>query len=272
MTILVTGATGRAGRQVVAHLLGAGADVRALTRRPERAVLPAGVEVVAGDLTDPATLDGAFDGVTAMYLLTIGGDDYATLTTGPEIAELAWKAGVRRAVLMWNGQDGPVEQAVADSRLEWTRLQPTDFMSNALNWAGSIRGEGVVREPFATSRLAVVHEADIGAVAAAALLDDRHAGQTYPITGPEPLTVPERVAAIAVAIGRPVRFVELTEAQARERWRAEGHADELIDLLVSWQGDPPPAAYTVTDTVEKVTGRPPRTFADWAVEHAASFR
>jgi hypothetical protein len=69
-----------------------------------------------------------------------------------------------------------------------------------------------------------------------------------------------------------VRFVELTGAQARERWRAAGHGDELIDLLAAWQGNPPPAAYTVTDTVEKVTGRSPRIFADWASEHAAAFR
>lgn len=100
-----------------------------------------------------------------MYLLTIGGDDYATLTTGSEIAELAWKAGVRRATLMWNGQDGPAERAIEASGLEWTRLQPTDFMSNALNWADAMRTEGSVREPFAANRMAVVHEADIGAVA-----------------------------------------------------------------------------------------------------------
>lgn len=272
MTILVTGATGRAGRHVVEHLLVAGADVRALTRRPERAALPAGVEVVAGDLADPATLDGAFAGVTAMYLLTIGGDDYATLTTGPDIAELAWKAGVRRTTLMWNGQDGPVERAVEASELEWTRIQPADFMSNCLSWAGQIRAGDMVREPFAASRIAVVHEADVGAVAAATLLEDGHAGETYSLTGPQALTVPERVATIAEAIGRPVGFVELTEEQARERWRADGHGEELIDLLAAWQGDPPPSAYTVTGSVERITGRPPRTFASWAAEHAGSFR
>jgi uncharacterized protein YbjT (DUF2867 family) len=272
MTILVTGATGKAGRHVVAALLAAGADVRALTRCPERAALPSGVDVVAGDLTDPATLGPAFEGVTAAHLLTVGGDDYATLTTGQEIAELAWKAGVRRVTLLWNGQDGPVEQAVEASELEWTRLQPVDFMGNALGWSGAIRTEGVVREPFATSRMAVVHEADVGAVAAAALLQDGHAGRAYPITGPEALTVPERVATIAAAIGRPVEFVELTERQARDRWRAAGLAEELIDLLAAWQGDPPSVAHTVADTVQRLTGHPPRAFAQWAAEHAAAFR
>jgi uncharacterized protein YbjT (DUF2867 family) len=139
-------------------------------------------------------------------------------------------------------------------------------------WATSIRADGEVREPYAANRMAVVHEADVGAVAAAALLQDGHAGRAYPITGSEALTVPERVAAIAAAVGRPVRFVELTEVQARERWRAAGHAEELIELLAAWQGNPPAAAYGVTDTVERLTGRPPRTFAQWAAEHAADFR
>ncbi|WP_433275718.1 NmrA family NAD(P)-binding protein [Pseudonocardia xinjiangensis] len=272
MTILVTGATGKAGRHVVEHLLRTGQDVRALTRRPERAALPAGVQVVAGDLTDPDTLGPAFDGVTAVHLLTTGGDDYATLTTGPEIADLAEKAGVRRVALLWNGQDGPVEQAVEASGLEWTRLQPVDFMSNALAWAASIATDGVVREPFADVPVAVVHEADVGAVAAAVLVGEGHAGRTYSITGPETLTPRQRVAVIAGAIGRPVEFVELTEEQARARWRADGYADELIDLLVAWQSNPPAAASTVADTVERLTGRPPLRFDRWAAEQATAFR
>ncbi|GAA1222018.1 NmrA family NAD(P)-binding protein [Pseudonocardia alaniniphila] len=271
MTILVTGATGRAGRHVVGHLVRAGQRVRALTRHPHHAALPAGVEVVGGDLTDPDTLGPAFDGVTAVHLLTVGGDDYATLRTGPEIAEIAHKAGVRRVALLWNGEDGPVEKAVEASGLEWTRLQPVDFMSNALGWATSIRDEGVVREPFAAVPLAVVHEADVGAVAATVLVDDGHAGRTYPITGPEALTPPQRVAAIARAIGRPVEFVELTEAQARERWRAAGHAEELIEILAAWQSNPPASARAATDTVERLTGRRPRAFTEWATEQAPAF-
>jgi uncharacterized protein YbjT (DUF2867 family) len=144
-------------------------------------------------------------------------------------------------------------------------------MSNALGWATSIRDEDVVREPFATVPLAVVHEADVGAVAATVLIDDGHAGRTYRITGPEALTPPQRVAAIARAIGRPVEFVELSEAQARERWRAAGHAEELIELLAAWQSNPPASARAASDTVERVTGRRPRTFTDWAAEQAPAF-
>ncbi len=146
-------------------------------------------------------------------------------------------------------------------------------MSNALE-LGQLdpRGGTWCENRSRRCRLAVVHEADFGAVAPPPCWrTGTPAGRTH-LTGPESLTLPQRVAAIATAIGRPVRFVELTEDEARERWRADGHGEELIDLLAAWQGDPPLAAYTVTDTVERVTGRPARRFADWAAEHAADFR
>jgi uncharacterized protein YbjT (DUF2867 family) len=103
------------------------------------------------------------------------------------------------------------------------------------------------------------------------LTSDGHAGKTYVVSGPQPLTIRERIATIAAALGREVTLDELTDAQARERWRAAGHSEQLIELLASWHSDPPPAARTAVDTVERVTGRPPRTFAQWADEHAAAF-
>ncbi|WP_158882801.1 NAD(P)H-binding protein [Amycolatopsis anabasis] len=272
MTYLVTGATGNAGRQVVAHLLRRGQRVRALSRKPDRAGLPAEVEVVSGDLTAPDTLGAAFDGVTGVHLLTVGGDDYATLRTGPEIAELAVRAAVRHVTILWNGEVGPVERAVADAGLAWTRLQPVDFMSNALAWADSIRAEGLVEAPFGSVPNAVIHEDDLGAVAAATLVEEGHAGQTYHLTGPEALTPRQRLATIGTALGRELEFAELTEAQARERWLAEGIAEELVDVLATWAGNPPPAAYTVSPAVERILGRPARTFAGWAAEHADAFR
>jgi uncharacterized protein YbjT (DUF2867 family) len=207
-----------------------------------------------------------------MHLLTVGGDDYATLQTGPELVEPALKAGVRRVTLLWNGQVGPVERAFEGSGLEWTRLQPVDFMGNALGWAESIRANGEVREPFGDVPGAVVHEADVGAVAAAVLVQGGHGGKAYMLTGPEALTPRQRLGILAEAIGRELRFVELTEEQARERWRQAGYGDELIELLAEWQGDPPAESYTVVPTVQEITGRPPRTFAQWAAEHAPHFR
>jgi len=254
---------------VVSALLAAGKHVRALTRNPAESALPPEVEVVKGDLTDPATVP--FDGITGVHLLTIGGDDYATLTTGPELVRRAADAGVRKIAVLWNGDVGPVEEAVAASGLEWTRLQPTDFMSNTLHLAPSIRTEGQVREPFADVPAAPVDEADVGAVSAAILTQDGHAGKAYTLTGPETLTARQRLALIGAALGRDLTFVELTEEQARARWRDQGMSDDMVDTLAAWQGNPPPHAYTVTNTVAEILGRPPRSFEEWVKEHAPLF-
>lgn len=196
--ILVTGATGTVGCHVVNQLVRLGQRVRALTRKPAKANLPNGVEIVTGDLAAPQTLAPLLEGVSSMHLITFSGDDYTPLQTGPEIVELAKKAGVRRVTVLWSGEGkkGSVEQAVEASELEWTILQPQEFMANALEWAEAIRTEGVVRVPFGGRLTAAIHEADIGAVAATALTKNGHAGKTYTLTGPEVLTPIEQVRAI----------------------------------------------------------------------------
>jgi uncharacterized protein YbjT (DUF2867 family) len=262
-TNLVTGATGTVGRQVVAELLRLGRPVRALTRDPAKAGFPDGVEVVRGDLTDPESLTAALDGVTGLHLITFGGEYFAPLGTGPRIVELAREAGVRRVTVLNGGGPTPLEDAV---------LMPVEFMANALEWAEGIRTTGEVREPFTGRLSAMVHEGDIGAVAAVALTEDGHAGQEYLVTGPEVLTLQDKVDAIAAARGRRIRLVELSEAEAVEQWRAEGRPQDVIDFLLEVYGDTPAEGRTVLDTVEKVTGRPARTFAEWARTHAAAFR
>ncbi|WP_041987834.1 NAD(P)H-binding protein [Streptomyces sp. AcH 505] len=273
-TVLVTGATGTVGRQVVAELLRRGHTVRALTRDPARAAaagLPAEVEIVRGDLTDPAGLGPALDGATGLHLITFGGDLFASLETGLEIAELAEKSGVRRATVLFGGGQTPLQQAVEASGLDWTVLMPVEFMANALEWAGTIRAEDTVREPFADRQSAMVHEADIGAVAAVALTEEGHGGRRYLLTGPEVLTVRDKTEALAAARGQAITLVELTEWEARERWIADGKPREVVDFLLGVFADTPPEGRTVVGTVEEITGRPARTFAQWAREHAAEF-
>lgn len=272
MKLLVTGATGTVGRQVVSHLLAAGHNVRALTRNPANAHFPAGVEVVAGDLAAPETLGTALQGVDGLHLINFAGSDYAPLETAEEIVALAEKAGVRRVTVLMGGPKGAVETAVEQSRLAWTLLQPVEFMSNALEWADPIQAEGVVREPFGSRKSALVHEGDIGAVAAVALTEDGHAGKTYTLTGPEALTPRQMIEILATASGREIRFEELTEQQARARWREAGFDDDSIEYFVWMYGNTPEIGYTVVPTVEQVTGRPARTFAQWAAEHAGAFR
>ncbi|GAA3786318.1 NAD(P)H-binding protein [Sphaerisporangium flaviroseum] len=272
MTILVTGATGTVGRHIVDELVQAGQRVRALTRRPAGAGLPGEVEVVAGDLTVTDTLVPAFDGVTGVHLINFGGDDYELLRNGQEIVELAVKSGVRRVTVLGGWDQGTLEPALRAGELGWTFVRPTEFMSNALQWAEVIRDEGVVREPFGDATTAMVHEADIAAVAARALVEDGHAGKTYGLTGPERLTTRDKVRIIGEAIGRDITFVELTEAQAREKMAAEGQPEHMIDFMINVFANVPEEPNIVNSTIEKVTGRPARTFAQWATEHADAFR
>ncbi|MGG3575436.1 NmrA family NAD(P)-binding protein [Bacillus gobiensis] len=271
MTILVTGATGTVGRHVVDQLIQRGQKVRALTRNPLQANLPADVEVVSGDLSDPSTLVSALVGVNCMHLITTGAE-YTPLQTGPEIVELAEKAGVRRVTVLWNGEKGPFERAVEASALEWTQLQAFEFMANARKWANSIRSEGLVRDLFGGSRIAPVHEADIGKVAAVALTEDGHEGKIYTLTGPESLSVQDKVRIISEVIGREIRFVESSEEEERKQMRRMGVQEDAINYVIRWHLNPPKSAYTVTPTVEEITSRPAQTFTQWVSEHMQYFK
>jgi len=273
--IVVTGATGNVGGNVVRQLLDAGERVRAVTRSPGAARLPAGVEVVGGDLTEPSTLAGVFDGAERMFLFPVP-------ATVESVAELARASGVRRVVLLSSGAaadqgDNPiavmhrtVERALENSGLDWTFVRPGGFATNTLSWAPSVRAEGVVRAPYPDASVNPIHEADIAAVATTALLEDGHVGARYPLTGPASTTQAEQVRAIGAAIGRDVRFEEQTPEQARRAmvgYLPAPIADILLSYWASAVGSPAP----VLPTVEQVTGRPARSYAEWAVDHAEDF-
>lgn len=270
MTILVTGATGTVGRHVTEQLVRRGAAVRALTRNPDLAKtkLPAGVDIAAGDLMRPETLRDVLQGVEAMFLIVSSDEPLADLDTDPQIAALAGAAGVKRTVVLVGFEEGPVEKAVQESGMEWTLVKPAEFMANVLaDWGPSIRESGVVRELNGNAPSARVHEGDIAAVAVEALLGDGHHGKSYSLTGPEVLTRKEAVQAVAEGIGKDIRFVELTEEEARRQWREQGYDEESIEFFVQMAMNPPEAGYTVLPTVERVLGRPARTLAEWAAEH-----
>ncbi|GGW19101.1 NAD(P)H-binding protein [Streptomyces capoamus] len=276
MNILLTGATGKVGRHVTEGVVARGHHVRALTRTPGTAGLPAGVEVVQGDLEQPGTVAAALEGIDRMYLFPVP-------ETVHEVVALARKAGVRHIVVLSSSsvledESNPshqhhrtVERAVEDSGADWTFVRPDEFAGNVLwKWGESIRTEGVVRAPYGKAARAIVHEADIAAVVAAALLEDGHAGAQYVVTGPRALTQVEQVGALSEALGREIRFEELSREAGREamsRVMPPPVVEMLLDYLAASAVTPGP----VTDVVRKVTGREARTFASWAAEHADSF-
>jgi (4-alkanoyl-5-oxo-2,5-dihydrofuran-3-yl)methyl phosphate reductase len=279
--ILVTGATGTVGREVVTQLLAAGEKVRGMTRTPSTAKLDPRVEVVQGDFAAPNTLAKAVDGVDRVFSLTFGPQ---TGTHEKDLAAAAKKAGVRHivklsamggdretknAIRIWH-EEG--EEAIKETGISWTVVRPGGFMSNALHWRGTIRAEGKVFSNYGEGKLPSVHPRDIAAVAVRALTSDGHQGKTYELTGPQALSIREQVDILSEALGRQIEYVPIPDDAARKGMEKAGMPALLVDALI------PFAAFIrsgraaeVLPTVEKVTGRPALTFHDWARENANAF-
>jgi uncharacterized protein YbjT (DUF2867 family) len=276
--ILVTGATGRGGGSALTQLLDKGVAVRALVRDPQRAALPDGVDVVRGDLSDPSSLGPALDGVDSVFLVwpSIAADHAAPAV----VAEMAKR--VRRVVYVSAngvsaattdgilGSHAMMERLIEDGGVEWTFLRPAGFAANTLNWAPQIRAEGVVRWVHGAARRALIDERDIAAVGVLALTGDGLIGARPVLTGPESISQVEQARLIGEAIGRPVRFEEVPDDVARRTilaGRPAAVAEGILAAHAAFEANPEP----VTDTVARLCGRPARSFAEWAVDHAADF-
>ncbi|MGZ3141757.1 SDR family oxidoreductase [Lentzea chajnantorensis] len=278
--IVVTGATGNVGRPLTRALAEAGEQVTAVSRHS--AEVPDGVRHVVADLAEPAGLEPALAGAKALFLL-LSGDLHAVGANPADVIGTAVASGVRRIVLLSSlgvvtrpfgttrVQLRALEDGVRESGADWALLRPGGFASNALWWAESVRAQRLVAAPFGDVGVPVVDPADIAAVAAACLTDDRHSGGVYELTGPEVVTPRQQTAAIAAALGEPVRFHELTRAEAKagmERVMPGELADDTLDII----GAPTEAELRVSPDVEAVLGRAPRPFADWAARNADAFR
>ncbi|MFE3939514.1 SDR family oxidoreductase [Streptomyces goshikiensis] len=278
--IVVTGATGNIGRPLTRALARTGRQVTTVSRHA--AAAPDGVRHLTVDLAEPAALEPALAGATALFLL-LSGDLHAEGAGPADIIGLAAASGVRRVVLLSSlgVATRPVgttrirmrelEDELRKSGLDWAVLRPGGFSSNALWWAESVRAQRVVAAPFGDVGVPVIDPLDIAEVAAACLLDDRHTGGVYELTGPQVITPREQTVALAAALGSPVRFHELTRAEARAamaRSMPAELADDTLDIL----GSPNPAELRVSEDVERVLGRAPRSFSDWATDHVAAFR
>jgi uncharacterized protein YbjT (DUF2867 family) len=276
--ILVTGATGNVGSELVRGLLRAGEKVRAVIRREtDQSRLPAGVEGVVGDLNRPQSLSAALIGVRGVHLLS----GYADM---PGVLAEIRRAGVERVVLQSSSAvpGGDMSNAVAryhilseaavrESGVPWTFLQPNSFMSNTLQWASQLRAGDVVRAPFPDVSVATIDPFDVAAVAIEALTSRDHEGRSYRLSGPQSLVPADRVRILAQVLGRDLRFDGQSDAEARVAMSASMPV-EYVDAFFSFFADDKLDESEVLVTVQEVTGRAPRTFEQWANVHADEFR
>ena len=273
--ILVTGAGGNVGGALLRRLAADGAPVRAVARRPDAVALPDAndeVEVVAGDLSRPDSLEDALAGVEALFLL--GGFD-----TMADVLKRAGRAGVRRVALltsrsvvggrpdnaitgMWMESEAVLER----SGLPATVLRPAGFQANVTRWSDQLRAGDVVRAPWADVPIAAIDPADIAAVAAVALQSGDYEGQALDLSGPQALTARQQLAVVAEVLDRPLRFEPQPTAEARKAM-AESMPEPFVDAQFRFFSDGEYDDSEVVDTVERVTGRPPGTLRAWVEEH-----
>jgi uncharacterized protein YbjT (DUF2867 family) len=276
MTIVVTGASGNVGRPLVSQLSAAGARVRAVTRTPNTAEFPDGVEAVSSAVD-------ALSGASAVFLNSRAlGDDLA------DVVALAKRSGVTKLVALSaiNADDDfsrqpsrfrgdrnkEVEQLAVDSGLAWVSLRPAVFASNFVGmWSAQIRAGDVVGGPYAAASAAPIVETDIAAVAAQALLTDEFVGQQLPLTGPQAFTNSELVQIIGTVLGRPLRYLEVPPDVVRQRFIGLGLGAEFADAYTAMLAETLDKPALVTREVEKITGRPATSFAQWVADHRNLF-
>ena len=267
--IYVSGATGKVGRNVVSGLIARGAEVRALARDPDHADLPAGAEVVAGDLTEPDRLAGQLAGVDAVFLvwpfLSADRADEVVHTLASHarrIVYLSAEAADRRPESSW----ATVERYIERSPAEWVFLRATGFAANTLMWADQIRRGDIVRWVYGEAARSLIDERDIAEVGVLALTEDRHIGARHLISGPATITQADQVKAIGDALGRALRWEEIPSEDIQDQ--LSGIPDTALETWASFITEPE----VVTSTVRELTGRPARPFSEWAQHHANDFR
>jgi uncharacterized protein YbjT (DUF2867 family) len=279
MTVLVTGATGNVGSAVIRELLERGAAVRAFVRG-SAAKLPDGVERAVGDFEDVSSIRAALAGVDRVFLASADGprkvehetaviDSAADAELIVKASTLGARAGSPLKPFDWNGR---IEAHLRDSAAPWVVLASAFYMTNLLAAADPVRAQGILPAPAADGRIAMIDPRDVGAVAASVLTGTGHDRRTYRLTGPAAIGYHDVASALASATGAPVHYVDVPPAAAHERLAADGLPDWLVGHLDGVFALIRDGAFEeTTDTVRVITGREPRSFADFARDHRAAF-
>lgn len=280
--IVVTGATGHIGRELVRLLSDAGAPTRAVARHPPRDEVP-GVEWIAADLAN-RDLRAVFAGADRLFLLTGNSEDMVRLQKNAiaaaraaevkhvvKLSALGATDHSKSVIGLWHYN---VERALRDSGLTWTMLRPHHFMQNLLDPTVFDRERGRVHSAAGDGRIPFIDTRDIAAAAFAVLTHGNHAGKIHTLTGPEAISYRDATAIVSGVLDRAVDHVPESDDEAWHRLRAAGQPPWRIAALLaiaSYQrmGG---ATQAVTHTVEELTGRPPRTLREFAVDHAELLR
>jgi uncharacterized protein YbjT (DUF2867 family) len=288
MTILVTGATGNVGRQVVQQLIRRGADVRALVRNPETANLPAGVQIVQGDLLDVDALRGALEGVSTLFLLNaVVADEF---TQALVVLNSAREAGIERIVYLsvihsdlysnvphFAGKYG-VERMIEQMGLNATILRPAYFMDNELTIKDVVVGHGVYPMPIGSKGLAMIDARDIGEIAAIELLRRERAAEPLPLekinlVGPDTLTGVDAAGVWSEVLGRQVSYAGDDTRRFEENLRQFMPGWMAYDMRLMSEQFLDKGMVPESGDVERLTtllGRPLRTYREFVAEISAA--
>jgi uncharacterized protein YbjT (DUF2867 family) len=282
--ILVTGATGSNGRELLRQLSALGVAVRAMVRPGSGRAndLLQDVELATADFDDGPSIARALEGIESAFLLTNSSERVEEQQL--RFVERACEAGVRHIVYLSQlhaARNSPVrflhyhavvEEAITSSGMAFTHLRPNLYMQGLLGFRSSIKSEGRILAPAGNARVSIVDVRDIAAVAATAFTQSGHEGKIYDITGPESLTHAEMASQLAEALGKQITFVDIPEETMRSallsfglpEWQADGLVEDYAHYRRGEASDVSPA-------VQDVTGHPPHTFVEFAGDYKHMF-